>query len=194
MREHHLRWYLGRADVERDAQHLAAGGPLALVGGRHDDLAGFADRLASERPVIDLRKRTPSARALREFYAEHPETIVLAHRPDHVIGAIGLIAQPWYMVVSSLGARPNEALSLLRQAIEQLGVIKPLDALGAHAVSGLRAYTWPRGLRELRQASWRIAAILTAGNVSAGARSLDISRQALAKYLSRRFTSLAADA
>ncbi len=182
-----LRWYLGRDDVEVDARSVRWRQPLALIGGDHEDLDGFADRLAAERPVLDLNERTPSLHDVRRLFTEHPETIVLARRPERVIEALGLVVQPWYMAVSPLSARPHDALRLLREAIVHLGVRVPLEALGSDAMSGLAAYHWPRGLREIREASRRFAAYLdSGGNLGISARSLDVSRQALSKYLSRR--------
>lgn len=55
-----LRWYLGRENVHVDAGHVRWLQPLALIGGDHEDVAGFADRIAPERPVLDLGERTPS--------------------------------------------------------------------------------------------------------------------------------------
>ncbi len=181
-----LRWYLGRDDVEQDEVRVRGGSALAIVGGHWDDLAEFADRIAPERPVVDLVDRTPSARELRELFSAHPDTIVLAPRAERVMGALGVIAQPWYMLVSPLTARPGEAMSLLREAVAQLGVRKEIDALGADVVAGLEEYEWPRGLYEVREASRRIGAVLETGNISAAARLLDVSRQAVSKYLNRR--------
>jgi hypothetical protein len=184
--EQTLRWYLGRDDVREDAARVNAGGPLALVGGPWDDLEGFADRLSPERPVLDITQRAPSAREVRRLYGSHPETIVLARSGERVFSALGVIAQPWYMLVSPLAARPSEALRLLREAIAQLGVHRPLDALGLEAITNLSLYSWPRGLYELRGASRRFGALLSYGNASAAARSLAVSRQAVAKFVQRR--------
>lgn len=183
----HLRWYLGRDDIDADAEHVTAARPLALIGRRRDDLEGFADRLAPERVVLDVTKHTPSANELRALYAEHPETIVLAHRAERVITALGVgIAQPWYLLVSPLSARPNKALDLLRVAIAQLGVTQPLELLGPSIVSGLALYPWPRGLYELRRAAETFGAILESGSYRAAARSLAVSRQSVAKFVHRR--------
>ncbi len=182
-----LRWYLGRDDVEVDARSVRWRQPLALIGEVHDDVAGFADRIAAERPVLDLDERTPTLQEVRRLFIEHPETIVLACRPERVIEALGLVVQPWYMAVSPLSARPQDALRLLREAIAHLGVRVRLEALGDDAMSGLSEYGWPRGLRELREAAQRFGAYLDGGgNLSVGARSLEVSRQALSKYIQRR--------
>jgi hypothetical protein len=143
--------------------------------------------VAAERPVLDLNERTPSLQEVRRMFGEHPETIVLARRPERVIEALGPVVQPWYMEVSPLSARPHDAIRLLREAIAHLGVRVPLEALGEDAMAGLAAYEWPRGLRELREASHRFGAYLASGgNLGVGARSLDVSRQALGKYINRR--------
>ena len=181
-----LQWYLGRTDVGRDAERVIVGVPLALIGGPWDDLEGFADRIAPERPVVDLADRTPSARELRELYRAHPDTIVLAHRPERVVGVLGTIAQPWYMPISPLTARPDQAVGLLREAIANLGVRRSIDDLGHHVVEGLEAYAWPRGLREIREASRRLGAVLESGSIRAAASRLAVSRQAVSKYLCRR--------
>jgi hypothetical protein len=182
-----LRWYLGRDDVDVDARSVRWRQPLALIGGDHDDVDGFADRIAAERPVLDLDERTPTLQEVRRLFGEHPETIVLASRAERVIEALGLVVQPWYMAVSPLSARPHEALDLLREAIVQLGVRVPLEALGEDGLAGLTAYDWPRGLREIREAARRFAAYLdSGGDLGVSARSLDVSRQALSKYLNRR--------
>lgn len=182
-----LRWYLGRENVDVEARCVRWRQSLALIGSDHEDLDGFADRIAAERPVLDLNERTPSLQEVRRLFTEHPETIVLAHRPERVIEALGLVVQPRYIAVSPLTARPDQALPLLRAAIKQLGVRAPLEGLGAEAMSGLAAYPWPRGLREIREASRRFAAYLdSGGNLGVSARSLDVSRQALTKYLHRR--------
>ncbi len=181
-----LRWYLGRQDVEADISRVVHGGPLAVTGGTWDDLAGFAERLAPERAVLDLKARTPPARELRDLFASQPDAIVIAERAEDVVRALGVIVQPWYMPVMPLSARPGDAVRLLREAISQLGVSRSLDELGADVVAGLEAYPWPRGLRELREASRRIAAWLDSGNATAAARRLDVTRQAVAKYLARR--------
>ncbi len=185
-----LRWYLGRHDVDVDARSVRWRQPLALIGGDHEDVDGFADRIAAERPVLDLGERTPSLQEVRRLFGEHPETIVLARRPERVIEALGLVVQPWYMAVSPLSARPHDAIRLLREAIIHLGVHTPLEALGEDAMAGLEEYAWPRGLRELREASRRFGAYLDGGNLGAGARSLDVSRQALSKYINRRVGAL----
>lgn len=184
--EQTLRWYLGRDDVREDVARVNAAGPLALVGGPWDDLEGFADRIAPERPVLDITRRPPSAREVRRLFGSHPETIVLARSGELVFRALGVIAQPWYMLVSPLTARPNDALRLLRDAILQLGVHRTLEALGPVAVTNLSAYDWPRGLHEIRDASRRFGAVLERGNLTAAARRLEVSRQAITKYINRR--------
>ncbi|HVV85646.1 MAG TPA: hypothetical protein VHE35_21445, partial [Kofleriaceae bacterium] len=152
-----------------------------------NDLHGFAERLAPERPVLDLALRTPSVREVTRVFEEHPETIVLARNGEQVFRALGVLAQPWYMLVSPLTARPDEAVPLLRDAIAELGVQRSLDHLGVHAVAKLGRYEW-RGLRELRDAARRFAALLDAGSVSTASRGLGVSRQALAKYVKQRTT------
>jgi hypothetical protein len=186
-----LRWYLGRDDVDEDSARLEAGGPLALVGGPFDDLVRFADRLAPDRPVVDLYERTPSANELRALYAAHPETILLAQRHERVAIALGVIVQPWVMLVSPLTARPQQALPLLREAIAQLGVTAPLEELGDDFVERLDAYAWPYGLREIREMSWRLGAVLESGNLSAAARRHGLTRQAFSRYLHKRFGDFA---
>lgn len=181
-----LRWYLGKEDVDADARRVNEGRPLALVGSVHEDLDGFADRIAPERPVLDLGDRTPTAPTVKRLFDEHPDAIVLAPRAEDVIGAIGLIVQPWYMAVSPLSSRSHEAMRLLREAIAQLGVRTPLEVLGTEIVLGLAEYSWPKGLREIREAAHRFGAYLQAGNLSAGARAMSVSRQAFSKYLQRR--------
>ena len=182
-----LRWYLGRDDVDEDAARVEAGGPIALVGGHWDDLPRFADRLAPERPVIDLYERTPSANELRAMYAAHPETILLAQRHERVATALGVIVQPWVMLVMPLHARPEQALPLLRSAMAQLGVAAPLEELGDDMVERLRAYAWPDGLKEVREMSWRLGAVLDGGNLSVAARRHGMSRQTFSRYLHKRF-------
>lgn len=181
-----LRWYLGRQDVEPDIVRVVMGGPLAIVGGRWDDAAGFAARLAPERATLDLSRRVPPAREVRELFSAQPDAIVLAERAEQVIESIGLIAQPWYLPIASLTSRPDQAINLLREAIAQLGVSPPLDVLGADVVAGLVAYPWPRGLHELREASRRIAAWIESGNLTAAAKRLHITRQAVTRYVARR--------
>ncbi len=181
-----LRWYLGRQDVEPDIVRVVMGGPLAIVGGKWDDAVGFAERLAPERAVLDLNRRVPPAREVRELFAAQPDAIVIAELPEQVITSIGLIAQPWYMSIASLSSRPGEAVDLLREAIAQLGVEQPLELLGADVVGGLGAYPWPRGLNELREASRRIAAWIESGNLTAAAKRLQITRQAVTRYVARR--------
>lgn len=183
----HLRWYLGRDDIDADAKQVTAAAPLALIGRRWDDLAGFADRLAPERVVLDVTKHLPSVNELRVLYAEHPDTIVLAHRAERVITALGVgITQPWYMVVSPLSARPHRALDLLRAAISHLGVTHPLEMLDASIIAGLALYPWPRGLYEIRRAAETFGAILESGSYRAAARALAVSRQSVSKFVHRR--------
>ncbi|HVV82900.1 MAG TPA: hypothetical protein VHE35_07455 [Kofleriaceae bacterium] len=182
-----LRWYLGHPAMATDLDRVRSGGPLALVGGPWDDLQGFAERLAPERAVLDLTLRIPSAREVTELFGEHPETIILARSGEQVFRALGVLVQPWYMLVSPLTARPNEAVPLLREAVAELGVGCSLDQLGARAVANLGRYQW-RGLREIRDAARRFAALLDAGSVSSASRGLGVTRQALAKYVKQRTT------
>lgn len=186
MRDAILRWYLGRDDVHDDAMRVVMGDPLAIIGGRWDDALGFAQRLAPKRALLNLDQRIPTARELRDLYAAQPDAVVVADRPERVVSALGLVAQPWYMHVSPLTARPHEAVRLLRDAIHQLGVTRPLEALGSDVIAGLVAYQWPRGLHELRNAATRLAAVLVEGNITAAARRLAVTRQAVSKYLGRR--------
>lgn len=182
-----LRWYLGRDAVDHDAARVTSGGPIALLGKADDDVAGFADRLAPERPVLDLTDGSrPTVQELKRLFSAHPETFVLAPRIADVVDRIGLLAQPWYMAVAPLGKRPAETIALLRAAILDLGVTVPLERLGQRRIAALAAYDWPHGLRELRAASWRIAAVLKAGNIRAASRELSVTRQSLSKYLNRR--------
>jgi hypothetical protein len=181
-----LRWYMDTVEA-RDVERIEAGGPLAIVGGTWDDVTGFADRLDAARPVLDLRRWLPPKRAVVEMYEMHPDTIAIADRPERVMAAIGLIVQPWYLSVRPLAARPEQALTLLRQAIEQLGVSRPIEELGDALVEGLASYSWPRGLVEIRATSERLAALLSGGSFTAGARRLAVSRQALQKFVARRF-------
>ena len=183
--EQTLRWYLGRPTVATDLDRIRSGGPLALVGGSWDDLQGFADRLAPARPVLDITRRTPSAREVTQLFGDHPETIVLARSGEQVFRALGVLAQPWYVLVSPLTARPKEAVPLLREAVAELGARRSLDQLGAHAVANLGRYEW-RGLREIRDAARRFAALLDAGKFSTASQGLGVSRQALAKYVKQR--------
>jgi hypothetical protein len=184
--ERTLRWYRGHSEVSVDLQRVQAGGPLALVGGPWDDLEGFADRLAPERPVFDITDRVPSAREVKARFADAPDTIVLARTGESAFRSLGLLVQPWYMRVWSLSARPQAAIPLLREAIHQLGVEHNLDDFGAEAVAKLARYKWPRGLHEIRETSCRLAAVLERGNMSAAARRLRVSRQAVSKFVNRR--------
>ena len=182
-----LRWYLGTDEVDRDAAMVTAGGPLALLGRADDDVVAFADRLAPERPVLDLLDgQRPTAPELKRLFAAHPDTVILAPRIGDVVDRIGLIVQPWYVAVTPLSRRADQAIALLRAAILDLGVTAPLEGIGQGAVDGLAAYDWPHGLRELRAVAWRLAAVLQAGSVRAAANALSMTRQSLSMYLERR--------
>lgn len=182
-----LRWYLGADDVARDAAMVTAGGPLALLGRADDDVAGFAERLAPERPMLDLLDgQRPSAPELKRLFAAQPDTVILAPRIVEVVDRIGLIVQPWYVAVTPLGRRADQAIELLRAAIVELGVTAPLEGVGQGAIEGLAGYDWPHGLRELRAVAWRLAAVLQAGSVRAAASALSMTRQSLSMYLERR--------
>jgi DNA-binding NtrC family response regulator len=117
-----------------------------------------------------------------------PESPLVERRTDLLphFRALGVIAQPWYLLVSPLTARLNDALRLLREAVAQLGVRRSPEGLGADSAANLSRYEWPRGLQEIRDDSRRFGAVLDRGNLSAAARQLDVSRQAVTKYLSRR--------
>ena len=124
-----LRWYLGTDEVDRDAAMVTAGGPLALLGRADDDVVAFADRLAPERPVLDLLDgQRPTAPELKRLFAAHPDTVILAPRIGEVVDRIGLIVQPWYVAVTPLSRRADQAIALLRAAILDLGVTAPLRA------------------------------------------------------------------
>jgi transcriptional regulator of acetoin/glycerol metabolism len=79
----------------------------------------------------------------------------------------------------------------LREAIAQLGVTAPLEELGDDFVERLDAYAWPYGLREIREMSWRLGAVLESGNLSAAARRHGLTRQAFSRYLHKRFGDFA---
>jgi hypothetical protein len=188
-----LRWYLGTESVEKEAEMVMAGGPIAILGRPDDDVVGFADRLAPERPVLDLTDGSrPSANKLARLFSAQPDAFVLAPRVVDVAERIGLVAQPWYMAVMPLSRRRDQTISLLRAAIVDLGVMVPLEQIGRQNIERLAEYDWPHGLRELRAAAGRLAALLQEGNLSAASRKLAVSRQALSKYIKRRLPSHAA--
>lgn len=131
----------------------------------------------------------PTVAKLRRLFSEHPDAFVLAPRLVDVAERIGLLAQPWYMAVAPLRQRRDQIISLLRVAIFDLGVTVPLEQLGQRNIAMLAEYEWPHGLRELRAAAGRIAALLQEGNLSAASRRLSVSRQALSKFIKRRLPS-----
>lgn len=83
---------------------------------------------------------------------------------------------PRYFAVTPLSRRPDQSIALLRAAILDLGVTVLLERLGQRTIDGLAAYDWPHGLREVRAASWRIAAVLQAGNIKTAASALSMTR------------------
>lgn len=90
-----LRRYLGREEVDHDAAMVMGGGPVAILGSSDDDVVGFADRLAPERPVLDLTDgRRPTVPELKRLFSAHPDAFVIARRIGDVVDRIGLLAQP----------------------------------------------------------------------------------------------------
>lgn len=190
-----LRWWLGAGPSELQLRDLAArvrdGSPIALVGGQWDDIDTWAHRIDPYRAIVDLRpprhgwRHPPSASHLRLALARDVAPFILAARADHVAESLGEIAAPYYLVATPLAARRRDAvLPLMRDVVgETTG--ERLDAIGVRAVAQLGAYRW-RGLGELRKVATVIATLLDAGNVTAAAARLNVSRQAVAKLLLRR--------
>ena len=157
--------------AELDAAMRDAVGGTVFV-----DVRPLKNKAASKALVTALGG--PEVKARVVVGALTTEQVRLAF--DHDVTKLGEIRTPPVL------ARVTEIPALIDAYLAEVGSTHRVAELGAAHVEALRQFEWPDNLEEIHRAAQRLAVLFECdGNVSAAARQLGITPQALSEWLDR---------